>query len=203
MFEKAKVREAEEQRLKRLARLGKEVSGVPRADVLCKGCAWVAAICTTLLGAGIAMQDRVAFGAFVVEAFKPFLLVYFLLRFLRHRLDHDGPMLQVVLSSAGILYRSYSAADYQLLIYRHVRSVSVAYAGKRNAVIVIRIEYKRPGEHVDTIEFVPARKYPVNARDESPLCDEIMRRAESAKATMQGGSVASTPAGSADAGAQA
>lgn len=199
MFEKAKVREAEEQRLGRLAGFGQEVSRAPRYEVWCRPCAWIAVACTIALLVWIAIAGTGPdFGAVMIESFKLFLLLYCLLHYSRDRFAHDGPMLRVVLSSAGILYKPYGADHFERLAYRHVRRASVVYTDRRRAVPVIRIEYKRPDASARNIEFVPALRYRTNADNENPLCGEIMRRAALANARMRGESIAPTSSGSGD-----
>lgn len=200
MFEKAKVREAEEQRLGRLAGFGQEVSRAPKSEVWCRPCARIAVACTIALLVLIAIVDGTGpeFGAVMIESFKLFLLLYFLLHFSRDRLAHDGPMLRVVLSSAGILYKPYGADHFERLAYRHVRKASIVYADRRRAVPVIRIEYKRPDAPASNIEFVPALRYRTTADNENPLCDEIMRRAALANARMRGESLAPATSGLGD-----
>lgn len=205
MFEKAKVREAEEQRLGRLAGFGQEVSHAPKSEVWCRPCAWIAVACTIALLILIAVVDGTGpdYGELIFASARWSVLCYLLLHFFRDRLAHHGPMLRVVLSSAGILYKPYGADHFEKLTYRHVRKASVVYADRRRAVPVIRIEYKRPDAPASNIEFVPALRYRTNTDNENPLCDEIMRRAALANARMRGESVAPASSGSRDVEASA
>lgn len=200
MFEKAKVREAEEQRLGRLAGFGQEVSRAPRYEVWCRPCAWIAIAFTIVLLVLIAVVDGTGpdYGELIFASARWSVLCYLLLHFFRDRLAHHGPMLRVVLSSAGILYKPYGADHFERLVYRHVRKALIVYRDRRRAVPVIRIEYKRPDAPARNIEFVPALRYRTNTDNENPLCGEIMRRAALANARMRGESLAPASSGLGD-----
>lgn len=218
MIKKAKVWEGQDARIDRWARLGTEVSHAPNPDLFSWRCTLIGISFVAAFAVPIAISDGmpVAEELVVTEGLQLFAVGYALAYLLWVHFTYEGPLVRVVLSPAGLLHKNYSQSNiepsiepssggyrfsdihFEWIAYRHIRSACVSRGGKRNTVLVIRVEYEYPKGLVRTIEFVPAKTYKINGRGGHSLCDEIMRRVKLEKARINGESIAPASSGLGD-----
>lgn len=177
MTDQSREREAKIRKNEALVSSGREVSMVSSGDVLCRPCLAVGTIGAAFWALVLALND--GFRDPETEAFRSVLIVgligYAVSRFLRAAIAYEGPKTRVVLAAGQLLFREFSlfSTEFERVDFRHVLRVDTRRIGLRRTVLVIRIDYARPGEPTRYIEFVPASEYRFDAQDGNPLADEM------------------------------